>query len=127
MEKSGIKDTSKLYDKVITPADRKQLSKETGVSESEISVNIKDIISKETVFIKTIDYYKIYYTSKLNYSVEDLKKFEICAVGNPTPRKIIGDKIIWATSCGGVLDETSEKCQKVWKEFDRLYKLWKKI
>ena len=36
LEKSGIKDTLKLYDRVLTNESRKQLSKETGIAESEL-------------------------------------------------------------------------------------------
>jgi len=94
-----------------------------GDSEIEISKTIKDTISKETAYFKEIDNYKIYYTPKLNFTAEDLKKFEICAVGDNTPRKIIGDKILWADGCGGISDETSEKCDNIMKQVEMLYKL----
>lgn len=89
--------------------------------ESTASASLKDIVSKNSIFTKTIDGVKLAYSSKFNFTEEDIRKFTMCQAGGEYPIKIIIDKILWVSPCSAGIAPDNPKCEDTLTEIRKLY------
>lgn len=94
-----------------------KLSWDKCISESGSSSDLKDLMSQYPSYIKYIGDLLVVYTSKLDFTPDQVSQFEICESGNITPIKTYSDKILWIGACSsGVYHEGVEKCEATSKQ-----------
>ena len=89
--------------------------------ESTASASLKNIVSKNPTFTKTIDGVKLIYSLKTDFTSEDISKFVMCQAGGEFPIKIIGDKILWVSACSMGIAPDNPKCDDTLAAIKKLY------
>lgn len=89
--------------------------------EPTISVSLKDTVSKNPIYTKTIDGVYLAYSLKSNFTAEDIDKFVMCQAGGEYPIKIIEDKILWVHACSTGIAPDNPKCDDTLSAIKKLY------
>ena len=89
--------------------------------EPTISVSLKDTVSKNPTYTKTIDGVYLAYSLKSNFTAEDIDKFVMCQAGGEYPIKIIEDKILWVHACSTGIAPDNPKCDDTLSAIKKLY------
>ncbi len=89
--------------------------------ESTASASLKNIVSKNSIFTKTIEGVKLVYSLKSNFTAEDISKFVMCQAGGEYPIKIIEDKILWVSACSTGVAPDNPKCEDTLTAIKKLY------
>ncbi|MFA4826954.1 MAG: hypothetical protein WC596_01710 [Candidatus Shapirobacteria bacterium] len=89
--------------------------------ESTISSSLKGMMAVYPVFIKEIDGLKLAYTSKLDFTAQDVAKFTLCEAGNFYPIYTFNDKILWTNTCSTGIAPDNPKCEDTLTQIQKLY------
>lgn len=89
--------------------------------ESTISDSLKGMMSLYPVFTKKVNGVKLAYSSKLDFTSEDVAKFKLCETGNYYPIYTFADKILWASSCSAGSAPENSKCEDALTQIKQLY------
>jgi hypothetical protein len=89
--------------------------------EPSVSSNLKELISTYPAYIKEINGLKLAYTSKLDFTAQDVAKFTLCQAGGFYPINTFNDKILWTQACSTGVAQDNPKCEDTLTQIEKLY------
>lgn len=91
-------------------------------AEPAASSSLKGLMSAYPVFTRVFNGTKLAYSSKLDFTPQEVSQFTLCEAGNYYPIYTFSDKILWVQPCStGMADKGTQECEETLAQVKNIY------